>query len=213
LPHELDLLRLGQGFATLRGQYFVRKLARFTSSRGVFDWKDLGMHFHPPALGLAIGAVIGLMLDANTGPIMAMSEPASATAQTAAPAAGMGDADKAMTAEQRMQRRFPQPVRVGDLIGLAVLDDDHRTLGFVRDVVRTPQNKIELIVGYNGWCGWCNWDARPVAVPVEVVGIRGREIASLDMPRSEYAAAPNWQRADATVLSSDDSIRIALAKS
>jgi ribosomal 30S subunit maturation factor RimM len=45
-----------------------------------------------------------------------------------------------------MQRRFPQPVRVGDLIGLPVLDDSHRTLGFVHDVVRTPQNKIELIV-------------------------------------------------------------------
>ena len=31
-----------------------------------------------------------------------------------------------------MQRRFPQPVRVGDLIGLPVLDDDSRTLGYVR---------------------------------------------------------------------------------
>ena len=105
-----------------------------------------------------------------------------------------------------MQRRFPQPVRVGDLIGLPVLDDDHRTLGYVRQVVRTPQDKIELIVAYSGWFGWFGWGARPVAVPIEVVGILGRELASLDMPRSEYAAAPTWQGRTQRRLSDDDSI-------
>ena len=38
---------------------------------------------------------------------------------------------------------FPQPIRVGDLIGLPVLDNDSSTLGYVRQVVRTPQGKIE----------------------------------------------------------------------
>ena len=32
--------------------------------------------------------------------------------------AGMADESKPMTAAQRMQARYPQPVRVGDLIGL-----------------------------------------------------------------------------------------------
>jgi hypothetical protein len=170
------------------------------------------MRRHLVALGLAIGAACSLMVAADTAPLMAMSEPTIA-AQAAVPPAGIGDADKAMQAEERMQRRFPQPVRVGDLIGLPVLDDSHRTLGFVRKVVRTPQKKIELIVDYSAWCIWCGWDARPVAVPIEVVGIRGREIASLDMPRSEYAAAPTWRQSDPTALSKDDSIRMALAKS
>ena len=49
-----------------------------------------------------------------------------------------------------MQARFPQPVRVGDLIGLPMLDDSACTLGHVREVVRTPENKIELIVSYGG---------------------------------------------------------------
>jgi hypothetical protein len=170
------------------------------------------MRRHLVALSLAIGAASSLMVAADTAPLMAMSEPTMA-AQAAMPPAGISDADKAMKAEERMQRRFPQPVRVGDLIGLPVLDDSHRTLGFVREVVRTPHKKIELIVAYSAWCIWCGWDARPVAVPVEVVGIRGREISSLDMPRSEYAAAPAWQQSDAMALSKDDSIRIALAKS
>ena len=61
-------------------------------------------------------------------------------------------------------------------------------------MVRTPHDKIELIVAYGGLFGW---GARPVAVPIEVVGIQGRELASLDMPRSEYAAAPTWRDAGA----------------
>jgi hypothetical protein len=133
-------------------------------------------------------------------------------AQAMVPPTGMGDADKSMAAEERMRRRFPQPVRVGDLIGLPILDDDALTLGYVRKVVRTPQDKIKLIVAYNGWCGWCDLATRQVAVPIEVVGILGRAIASLDMPRSEFAAAPTWRDANATVLANDDSIRIALAR-
>ena len=164
------------------------------------------MRLHRPALGVAIGAAIGCLIQTSAVPSVAMSEPDFMMAQATAPPAGMGDAGKAITAEARMQRRFPQPVRVGDLIGLPVLDDDHRTLGYVREVERTPQGKIELIVDYSDWFGWLGWGARPVAVPVEVVGIQGREVASLDMPRSEYAVAPTWQGADATRLSNGDSV-------
>ncbi len=104
-----------------------------------------------------------------------------------------------MAAEERMQRRFPQPVRVGDLIGLPVLDDGHRTLGFVRQVVRTPQDKIELIVAYSGWFGWLG-RASGRGADRSRRHSAAAQIASLDMPRSEYAAAPTWQEADATAL-------------
>src|SRR5487761_211894 len=96
-----------------------------------------------------------------------------------------------------MRRRFPQAVRVGDLVGLPVLDDDSRTLGHVRQVVRTPQGKIKLIVAYGGFLGW---GTRLVAVPIEVVGILGRQLASLDMPRQDYAAAPTWRDTDDKVI-------------
>lgn len=135
-------------------------------------------------------------------------------AQAMIPPTGMGAEDKVMAAAHmaevaRMQRRFPQPVRVGDLIGIPLLDDNSRTLGYVRQVVRTPQGNIELIVGYGGWFGW---GARPVAVPIEVVGIFGRQLASLDMARSEYAAAPTWHDKADTILSEDASIEVALAR-
>ena len=41
-----------------------------------------------------------------------------------------------------MERRFPQPVRVGFLVGLPVLDERSSTVDRVRRVVRTPEGKI-----------------------------------------------------------------------
>jgi hypothetical protein len=161
-------------------------------------------------LGLVLVSSTGLLMPATAAmPAAALSVPVFEVAQAMVPPTGMDDAEKPMPMDQRMNRRFPQPVRVGDLIGLRVLDDDDRTIGFVRQVVRTPQNKIKLIVSYGGWFGW---GARRVAVPIEVVGILGRQLASLDMPRSEYAAAPTWQDKDATRLPDDSHIRVALAR-
>jgi len=140
--------------------------------------------------------------------------PAAATdlftfAQAMIPPTGMGDRDADMAAAERMRRRFPQPVRVGDLIGLPVLDLSASTLGHVRQVVRTDEGKLKLIVSYSRWWGWFG---RPVAVPLEVVGIEGRLLVSLDMPPSEYAAAPTWRPTKVTALPADATIKIALAR-
>jgi hypothetical protein len=45
-----------------------------------------------------------------------------------------------------------------------------------------------------------------------VVGILGRQLASLDMPPNDYAAAPTWRDAGDAAVPNDDSIRIALAR-
>ena len=156
----------------------------------------------PTALGLAI------FLLAPAGAAMPAAD-AFVVAQAMVPPTGMDDANKPMPMVERMNRRFPQPVRVGDLIGLPVLDDRASTLGFVRQVVRTKDDKIALIVAYGGLFGW---GARPVAVPIEAVGMLGRQIASLDMPPSQYASAPSWRDASAQALPDDATIRIALAR-
>ena len=155
----------------------------------------------------ATALLVGLMISA--GATATVSTSPIVLAQAMVPPTGMDDANKPMPMVERMNRRFPQPVRVGDLIGLPVLDDRSSTLGFVRQVVRTAAGKIELIVSYSRWFGWFG---RPVAVPIEAVGIEGRQVASLDMPRGEYAAAPAWQGQDATALPDDATIRIALAR-
>jgi len=124
------------------------------------------------------------------------TQPAPAPAQDNSPEAIMG-------------RRFPQKVRVGDLIGLPMLDDNDVTLGHVQRVVRTPEGKIKLVVGYSRWFGWFG---RPVAVPIEVVAILARQIASLDMPPSEYEAAPTWTEGRDMPIPDDAIIRIALTR-
>jgi PRC-barrel domain len=112
-----------------------------------------------------------------------------------------------LSPEEKMQRRYPQWVRVGDLIGLPVLDDDDRTLGRVRTVVRASDGRVQLIVPFGGFLGWRQ---RLVAVPIEVVAIAGRQIAALDMTRAEFDAAPAWNDPSSQMLLASERIRIGL---
>ncbi len=111
--------------------------------------------------------------------------------------------------EERMERRFPQPVRVGDLIGLPLLDYFDQTIGRVRVVERTVNGKIRLVVPYGGYF---SWRRRSVAVPIEVVAIAGRQLAALDMSWEEFAKAPTWTGVGAQPIGADETIRIALYK-
>ena len=157
-------------------------------------------------LALALVLAVGLPAQSST----AADAPPLMLAQAMVPPTGMMDAEHPMPMNERMLKRFPQPVRVGDLIGLPVLNNNSSTLGHVRQVVRTPKGNIELIVSYSKFWGWFG---RPVAVPLEVVGIAGRQLLSLDMDSSEYANAPTWQANGAMPLPNDATIRIALARS
>ena len=131
-------------------------------------------------------------------------------AQAMIPRTGMTDAQHPMPLNERYLKRFPQPARVGDLIGLPVLDLNTKTLGHVQQIVRTPDGKIKFIVSYSRWWGWFG---RPVAVPLEVLGIEGRHLMSLDMPPSEYETAPTWPDTEGTPLPLDATVRVALSRS
>ena len=122
-------------------------------------------------------------------------------------------AKPAPTPQERMNRRYPQPVLVGDLIGLPLLDYDDRTIGYVRSVVRTPNGNIQLIVTQGGWpTGWFDWRARLVPVPIEAVAILGRQIDLLDITREELAAAGTWSGADGVPIPPDEKIRIGIER-
>jgi hypothetical protein len=131
-------------------------------------------------------------------------------AQAMIPRTGMMDAQNPMPMKERYLRRFPQPARVGDLIGTPVLDLHSKTLGYVQQVVQTRAVEIEFIVGYSRWWGWFG---RPVAVPLEALGIEGGQLVSLDMQPSEYDAAPSWHDTGATPLPTDATVRVALSRS
>ncbi len=151
------------------------------------------------ALALLVLASLAAAEDRAGVPLRLAQAPHDMVPQTPMPSA----------AEARMQMRFPQSVRVGDLIGLPVLDDDDSTLGRVREVVRDPQGKIKLIVSYSRWWGLAG---RPVAVPLEVVAILGRQIAAVDMPAPEFAAAPTWTEGSDRPIPPEETIRIAITR-
>jgi hypothetical protein len=111
--------------------------------------------------------------------------------------------------EAKYKRRYPQPTKVGHLIGLPVLDDNDVTLGHVQKVVRTPEGKIELIVSYSKWFGWFG---RPVAVPLEAVVILALQLDSVEMQPEDYAEAPTWSEGKDQVLADDDIVRVALGR-
>src|SRR5258708_4091232 len=149
------------------------------------------------AAGFAGLASIGLLA---TAPHAAPADrPIVLVQQAAAPA-------QDESPEAKTNRRFPQKVRTGDLIGLPMLDDDDVTPGLVQKVVRTPEGKIKLIVSYSKWFGWFG---RPVAVPIEAVAILARQIDSLDMQPPEYESAPTWSQGKDVTIPDDEIIRIA----
>ena len=120
-----------------------------------------------------------------------------------------GPAEDDLTPAERMAERFPQKVRVGDLVGLPLLDFDDRTLGYVREVARTPEGGIVLVVPVGGWFGH---GGRPVAVPLETVAILGRQIALLDIPRAELPQRATWAPKDGALIAGDEIIRIAITR-
>ena len=120
-------------------------------------------------------------------------------------------AEKNRTPEERFNRRYPQPVKVGFLIGLPVIDERDSTYGYIREVVRMGDGKIVLVVPYRAWLGWApiDWGRKPVAVPIETVAILARQVAALDFSPDDFAAAPA-HTTNGTTLPADETIRIAV---
>jgi hypothetical protein len=178
---------------------------------------DARTHFGVIGLAVVLGlASPALHADPSVGAMtLAQAAPAEMVQENAQDKPQEKAQDKAQdkivdnSPEAIMNRRFPQKVKVGDLIGLPMLDDDDVTLGRVQRVVRTPDGKIKLIVGYSKWFGWFG---RPVAVPIEVVAILARQIASLDMPPQEYEAAPTWTEGKDAPIPDSEIIRIAVTR-
>lgn len=137
---------------------------------------------------------------------MLASGDASAPTDASAPAASP---DRPLTPAEIMARRFPQPVRVGYLVGLPVYDEWDQTLGHITGVVRSDQGQISLIVPFGGWFGWGD---RPVAVPIETVAILGDHVNAMEFTRKDFEAAPTWTPGQGQALAANDSIKIALGR-
>jgi hypothetical protein len=117
----------------------------------------------------------------------------------------------AATLAARAAKRFPQPVRVGDLIGRDVLQplESQPVLGRVAAVVRGADGRLDFVVAYGGLLGL---GARPIAVPADAMALLGQYVAILDFTPAQLATFPTADAAALAPLPSDTVIRVALTK-
>lgn len=114
-----------------------------------------------------------------------------------------------LTAEQKMAKRYPQPVRVSFLLGLPVLDEKSSIIGHVRAVVRTPDGKIQLVMPLGGFLGI---GTRLVPIPIEIVGMLGAQVAVIDMPADRFMSSPTWTSSRARPLDPNETILVAITR-
>lgn len=106
--------------------------------------------------------------------LLALASPACAASAAAATAAD----------------RFPQPVRVGDLIGRKLIGpkESQPLLGYIESVTRGADGAAALRV--RTW-SLLPWRGRVVEVPVQAVALLGEEIALLGLTPEQLAALPD----------------------
>jgi hypothetical protein len=116
-----------------------------------------------------------------------------------------------MSLAEAAARRFPQPVRAGDLVGRRVLQplESQPTLGWVRDVVKQPDDSVAVVVDYGGVFGFF---ARPIAVPVESMVLLGEYMEIVDFTPDQLDVFKTFNGGNASRLPPDSVIRVGLAR-
>jgi hypothetical protein len=128
----------------------------------------------------------------------------SATPGGMPPPPGMGLAESAAM-------RFPQPVRVGDLLGRDVLRpvESQDVLGRVRRLVRDTQGRILVVIDFGGFFGF---GSRPIAVPVDAMVLLGQDMEVVAFTPKELGVFATFAPAGTTPVPDDAIIKVGLAK-
>lgn len=134
--------------------------------------------------------------------LLALALAGAASAQQPTPAA--------TSLAEAAAKRFPQPVRVGDLIGRTVLQplESQPILGHVRQVVRAADGTLAVVVDYDGFL---DITARPIAVPVDAMTLLGQAMQIVGFTPAQLDAFPTFDAA-AAALKPTDVIRVGLAR-
>jgi hypothetical protein len=120
------------------------------------------------------------------------------------PPAGMSLAESAAM-------RFPQPVRVGDLLGREVLRpvESQDVLGRVRRLIPDDNGQIMVVVDFGGFLGF---DTRPIAVPVDAMVLLGQDMEIVAFTPEQLRQFPTFSPSSVTDVANDTIIKVGLAK-
>jgi len=116
-----------------------------------------------------------------------------------------------MSLAESAAMRFPQPVRVGDLIGREVLRpvESQDVLGRVRRVVRSQNGQIKVVVEFGGFLGV---GARPIAVPVDAMVLLGQDMEIVAFTPQQLRQFPTFSPTSTTDVANDAIVKVGLAK-
>jgi hypothetical protein len=120
------------------------------------------------------------------------------------PPPGMSLADSAAM-------RFPQPVRVGDLVGRDVLRpvESQDVLGHVRQVVRDSSGRIMVVIDFGGFLGF---RSRPIAVPVDAMVLLGQDMEVVAFTPLQLRKFPTFSASGTVSVPDNTIIKVGLAK-
>ena len=116
-----------------------------------------------------------------------------------------------MSLAESAAMRFPQPVRVGDLLGREVLRpvESQDVLGRVRRVVRDQNGQIMVVVDVGAFLGF---GSRPIAVPVDAMVLLGKDMEIVAFTPEQLQEFPTFSPSGTTDLPDDTIIKVGLAK-
>jgi hypothetical protein len=115
------------------------------------------------------------------------------------------------TLAEREARRFPQPVRVGDLLGRDVLKpiEAQPVLGHVTGLVRRQDGGLDVIVRFGGVLGI---GGRPIAIPIEAMALMGEFMAVIDFTPEQLQTFPTNDGAGLAPVAPDQVIKVGIVK-
>ena len=116
-----------------------------------------------------------------------------------------------MSLAQSTAMRFPQPVRVGDLIGRKVLRpvESQDVLGRVSRLVRDRDGRIMVVVDFGGFLGF---GTRAIAVPVDAMVLLGQDMEIVAFTPEQLGQFPTFSPSGTTDVANDTIIKVGLAK-
>lgn len=141
--------------------------------------------------------------------LLVLALAAGASAQSPTPGGMPPPAGMSLATSAAM--RFPQPVRVGELLGRDVLQPVERqtVLGRVRAVVRDADGTIQVVMEFGGFLGF---GARPIAVPIDGMVLLGADMEVVAFTPDQLRAFPTFTPEGSIPLSDDAVVRVGLAK-
>jgi hypothetical protein len=153
---------------------------------------------------LSAMASLGLLVVCGMLAVADAAHAQSATPGGMPPPPGMSLAESAAM-------RFPQPVRVGDLLGREVLRpvESQDILGRVRRVVRDRNGQIMVVIDFGGFLGF---GSRPIAVPVDAMVLLGQDMEIVAFAPKLLLQFPTFSPSGTTDVPDDTVIKVGLAK-